>query len=61
MSLKLKNRKVYLDKSYGDKILHGVITLAPISVKVLLDGGDVVLDVEEGHLHFDLKKKGKNR
>lgn len=61
MSLKLKGRKVYLGKAYGEKVLHGVILDRPIYVKVLIDGGDTVMDVEEKDLRFDLKKKGKGR
>ena len=62
MSLKLKGRKVYLGKAYGeDKVLHGVITQDLIWVRVLIDGKDVVMSVEEKDLHFDIKKKGKGR
>ena len=61
MSLKLKGRKVYLGKAYGERILHGVITSNSIWVKVLIDGGDTVMNVEEKDLHFDIKKKGKGK
>ena len=62
MSLRLKGRKVYLGKAYGeDKVLHGVITQAKIWVKVLIDGGTTIMNVEEKDLHFDIKKKGKGR
>ena len=62
MSLKLKGRKVYLGKAYGeDKVLHGVITQDGIWIRVLIDGKDVIMCVEEKDLHFDIKKKGKGR
>jgi len=61
LSLKLKSRKVYLGKAYGKRVLHGVVTSDQIWIKVLIDGGDTVMNVEEKDLHFDIKKKGKGR
>lgn len=63
MSLKLKGRRVYLDKSYraDGKIVHGVISgVLPIYVKVTLESGNIV-NIEEDLVSFDIKKKGKGK
>jgi len=62
LSLKLKGRKVFLSEDYRSdgKIMHGVIVDVPIYVKVRLESGNVV-NIEESKVHFDLKKKGRNR
>lgn len=64
MSLNLKDRRVYFERSprYSGKkeIITGKISPAPIWLSVITDTGGICA-VEEKNLHFDLKKKGRGR
>jgi len=64
VSLKLKGRRVYFERTprFGGKkeIITGTISPQAIWLKVITDTG-ARCAVEEKKLHFDLKKKGKGR
>lgn len=64
MSLKLKGRRVYFERSplYRGKkeIITGVISQRAIWLEVVPDKGGAC-EVEEKNLHFDLKKRGKGK
>ena len=64
MSLKLKGRRVYFERSprYSGKkeIITGKISGEAIWLEVITDTGEST-KVEEKNLHFDLKKRGRGK
>jgi len=64
VSLNLKGRRVYFERSplYPGKkeIITGRISADAIWLEIITDSGETT-KVEEKNLHFDLKKRGKDK